>query len=140
MVKKNISLMIGVLVIVISLVVAAYSLQGSVTVYKTVSEIALSGDDMIGRPYHVNGTVVNGTINWNVNEMLLTFKITDDVEIINVEYPKPAPNNFEDGRTVVVSGIYTKDKVFEANEILVKCPSRYAPDESYADEGYSEEG
>ncbi len=132
MVKKNISLIIGVIVIVACLAVAAYTLSGSVTVYKTVSEISLGGSDVIGKPYNINGTVVNGSIDWDKDDMVLTFKLTDEKEIINVKYPKPAPNNFEDGRTVVVYGVYTKDRVFEANQILVKCPSKYAPDESYS--------
>lgn len=134
MVKRNISLIIGVIVIVVSLAVAAFALQGSVSVYKTVSEIVLGGDDVIGRPYNVNGTVVNGSIDWDQDNMELTFKVTDDNEIMDVTYPKPAPNNFEDGRMVVVSGSYTRDKVFEANQILVKCPSKYAPDESYSND------
>jgi len=132
MAKRNISLIIGVIVIVACLAVAAYTLSGSVTVYKTVSEISLGGSDVIGKPYNINGTVVNGSIDWDKDELILTFKLTDEEETIDVKYPKPAPNNFENGRTVVVYGVYTKDKIFEANQILVKCPSKYAPDESYS--------
>ena len=134
MARKNTRVIVGVVIIAISLVAAIYSLQGSVTPYSTVSDIVDGGDDMVGKKFHVNGTVMNDTIGWSQEDMLLKFKLTDDVSVMDVEYSRPAPNNFEDGRVVVVEGMYTEDRVFEAREILVKCPSKYAPDENYSGE------
>ncbi|MDY6865227.1 MAG: cytochrome c maturation protein CcmE [Halobacteriota archaeon] len=131
MARKNTQVIVGVVIIAISLIAAIYSLQDSVTPYSTVSDIVGKGDNMIGKRFHVNGTVVNDTIDWSQEDMLLKFKLTDNVSMMDVEYSRPAPNNFEDGRMVVVEGMYNEDRVFEAREILVKCPSKYAPDESY---------
>ncbi|MDY6964953.1 MAG: cytochrome c maturation protein CcmE [Halobacteriota archaeon] len=128
---KKTQLIVGIVVIVVSLIAAIYSLQSSVTPYITVTNLVNGGDETMGRAYHVNGTVVDGSIDWDRDNMLLTFKVTDEQEMMDIEYPRSAPNNFEAGRMVVVSGIYSEDKVFEADEILVKCPSKYAPDESY---------
>ncbi|HKJ30328.1 MAG TPA: cytochrome c maturation protein CcmE [Balneolales bacterium] len=41
-----------------------------------------------------------------------------------VLYPKPEPNNFEQAKKIVVVG-QLKDNVFYADQILMKCPSKY---------------
>ena len=45
-------------------------------------------------------------------------------EIMRVVYNNPKPPNFEDAESVVVEGKMNGD-VFEAEHILVKCPSKY---------------
>ncbi len=45
-------------------------------------------------------------------------------EIMRVVYNNPKPANFEDAESVVVEGKMIGD-VFEAEYILVKCPSKY---------------
>ena len=44
--------------------------------------------------------------------------------IMKVVYANPKPANFEDAESVVVEGQMNGD-VFEAEHILVKCPSKY---------------
>lgn len=54
-----------------------------------------------------------------------TFFLVDanDVEL-KVIYSGKIPNNFETAKSLVVTGKY-KDGIFEASEILTKCPSKY---------------
>lgn len=55
----------------------------------------------------------------------LTFYMKDQQgNVRKVIYPKPQPNNFEQANQLVVIG-EMKDNVFYANEMLMKCPSKY---------------
>jgi len=68
--------------------------------------------------------VVEGSVDWHPKEILLTFKLTDGSETVDVEYRGSIPNNFEEGKMVVVGGVYDMN-LLRADEILVKCPSKY---------------
>lgn len=56
---------------------------------------------------------------------LFSFYMTDAYGVeLKVVYKGSMPNNFETATSVVVTGKY-HDGVFEANDILTKCPSKY---------------
>jgi cytochrome c-type biogenesis protein CcmE len=56
---------------------------------------------------------------------VFTFHMRDESgRLLRVRYPNPKPANFEDAEKLVVEG-RVKDGVFEAEHILVKCPSKY---------------
>jgi cytochrome c-type biogenesis protein CcmE len=48
----------------------------------------------------------------------------EDGNVRRVVYPKPKPNNFEEADQLVVIG-EMKNNVFYANDMLMKCPSKY---------------
>ncbi|MER3402085.1 MAG: hypothetical protein C4337_01995 [Armatimonadota bacterium] len=73
---------------------------------------------------HVALKPLKETIQFDVKTMMLTFEGEDDTGKIKVVYPKGKPNNFEMASQVVVMGNY-RDGVFHAEEMLVKCPSKY---------------
>ena len=57
--------------------------------------------------------------------MLFSFYMKDeDGNVRRVVYPKPKPNNFEQATQLVVVG-EMRNSVFHANEMLMKCPSKY---------------
>ena len=49
-----------------------------------------------------------------------------------VKYANPKPANFEDAEQVVVEGQMAGD-AFEADHILIKCPSKYNDERDFAD-------
>lgn len=56
---------------------------------------------------------------------VFTFYMQDAVGTVRrVEYPNPKPANFEDAEQLVIMGRMQND-VFQAREILMKCPSKY---------------
>jgi cytochrome c-type biogenesis protein CcmE len=56
---------------------------------------------------------------------IFRFHMADDQGAVReVQYPHPKPANFEDAEKLVVEG-YVKDEIFVAENILVKCPSKY---------------
>jgi cytochrome c-type biogenesis protein CcmE len=52
------------------------------------------------------------------------FMEDQDGNVRRVVYPKPKPNNFEQADQLVVIG-EMEDGVFYANDMLMKCPSKY---------------
>lgn len=63
----------------------------------------------------------------NPNEFTFFMKDNDGVEK-KVLLLKPKPQDFEMSEQIVVTG-QMKDDVFNANEILMKCPSKYKDEE-----------
>lgn len=59
-----------------------------------------------------------------------TFHMKDEQgNVRRVVFPKPKPNNFEEADRLVVIGKMQND-VFYANDMLMKCPSKYNSDEA----------
>jgi cytochrome c-type biogenesis protein CcmE len=68
---------------------------------------------------------------FSVKKKQFTFYMKDeDGNIRKVVYPKPEPSNFTDAKRIVVTG-QIHHGVFYANDMLMKCPSKYnaTPDE-----------
>ncbi len=63
----------------------------------------------------------------NPNKFLFTMKDAQGDEM-KVELNKPKPQDFELSEQIVVTG-ELKDDIFYADEILMKCPSKYKDEE-----------
>lgn len=83
-----------------------------------------------GRKAHVVGTwVEDAPSSYDPARNVFTFTMADTAGTVRpVVYANPKPANFEDAERVVVQGRMTQvaeGEVFEAEHILVKCPSKY---------------
>ena len=99
------------------------SIGGSTAYYLTVEEVKAQGP--LERTVRVAGTVIGETIEWNAQELMLKFKITDDSGSLAVIYSGPRPDMLRDDAEAVVEGRYIEGESFEANNLLLKCPSKY---------------
>jgi len=79
-----------------------------------------------GSKAHVVGDwVQEEAFAYDANANIFSFHMKDDNGIVReVHYNHPKPPNFEDAEKLVVEG-YAKGNVFVAENILVKCPSKY---------------
>ncbi|MFN4032382.1 MAG: cytochrome c maturation protein CcmE [Fimbriimonadales bacterium] len=77
-----------------------------------------------GEHVHLPLKPLHDTVQFDIKTMTLTFEGEDETGHVRVVYPKGKPNNFEAATQVVAIGSY-KDGVFYAEEMLVKCPSKY---------------
>ena len=109
-------------------VLTAVSLgPNSTTYYYTVDQFTALGTKADGRFVQVNGMLQPG-FTWSPSQLQLKFTLAgqDSVNKIPVVYNGPEPNPFEPGVTsVVVAGRMGADGVFQATQLMVKCPSRY---------------
>ena len=96
--------------------------------YLTVSELEEKVPSIYGDRVRVSGNVVPGTINKDQSGNL-NFRITDGQSAVDVSYKGIVPDIFRDDVEAVVEGKYNEDKVFKADILLAKCPTKYESDE-----------
>lgn len=128
--KRKNRTILGVTIIVVLLgFLAISSFSNSISYYMTITELEEKGELVYGETVNINGSVILESINWEPENLLLEFTLADGDETLNVVYEGSLPNNFREATSVVVSGQYSEDKIFRANKMLVKCPSKYAADD-----------
>ncbi|HHQ49529.1 MAG TPA: cytochrome c maturation protein CcmE [Acidobacteria bacterium] len=78
-----------------------------------------------GHHVQVAGSLVEGSSRYDEATKTLRFAMADENgHQLQVEYDGVKPGNFEDATQVVAVGVY-RDGVFRADQLLVKCPSKY---------------
>jgi cytochrome c-type biogenesis protein CcmE len=113
--------LIIVLLVLFLLGVAFYSMRGTLTPYVPFSE-AMESDEYV----QVLGSLVKSAPPQHF-EGSFSFDLVDNKgTFMKVLYRGTKPLNFEHAQQVVALGTYMKDRgIFEAERILVKCPSKY---------------
>ena len=115
----------GVVVAVVIGVLIATSFSGSTSDYLTVAEVKALGPDQ-PRDSRVSGDIVPDSVEWNTSELHLTFVVQDETGQLPISYYGPQPDMLVDAVEAVVIGKYNPtDELFEADELLMKCPSKY---------------
>jgi cytochrome c-type biogenesis protein CcmE len=112
--------------VIILLVLAAWVFLGAGSpfiYYLTLSELRAEGPST--HRVRVTGAVVGESIRWQPEMQELTFEISDGESNLEVRYRGSRPNMFRDGAEAVVEGRYLADGHFEADRLLLKCPSKY---------------
>jgi cytochrome c-type biogenesis protein CcmE len=115
----------GVVVVVVIGVLMAVSFSGSTSDYLSIAEVKALGSDQ-PRDSRVAGAIVPDSVDWNTRELHLTFEIEDDTGQLEISYHGPQPDMLVDAVEAVVIGKYDPENgLFEAEELLMKCPSKY---------------
>ena len=124
--SSSIKFVIGgiVVAVVIGLLIAT-SFSGSTSEYLSVAEVKALGPDQ-ARNSRVAGEIVPDSVEWSTRDLHLTFAISDDTGNLAISYHGPQPDMLVDAVEAVVVGKYDPgSQVFEAEELLMKCPSKY---------------
>jgi cytochrome c-type biogenesis protein CcmE len=115
--------LIGIAIIAIAIVTGYYGLQSAFRPYTTsVAEAVGSGRNVqlagFLYPADLGGYDKNGNF---------AFSMQDGAgQVVKVIYAKPKPSNFEQAISIVAIGHYDAAKgAFLADDMLVKCPSKY---------------
>ncbi|MGD9317691.1 MAG: cytochrome c maturation protein CcmE [Anaerolineae bacterium] len=115
----------GVVVVVVIGVLIATSFSGSTSDYLSIAEVKALGPDQ-ARDSRVAGEIVPNSVEWNTRELHLTFEVEDETGQLAISYHGPQPDMLVDAVEAVVVGKYDPEsQVFEAEELLMKCPSKY---------------
>lgn len=116
----NIKLILGISSIVLFTSLLMYNFGNSIDTYVNFEQATDRGSA------HVVGTW-DDTQDWGFSRESMRFSFymkDEDGNVRRVIYPKPKPNNFEQATQLVVIG-EMKNDVFYANDMLMKCPSKY---------------
>jgi cytochrome c-type biogenesis protein CcmE len=115
--------LIGIAIILLAIVLGYYGLRSAFRPYTTSVSEAMS----TARGVQLAGFLYPGETGSYDDKGDFTFKLQDGTgKVVQVVYPKPKPANFEQAVSIVAIGHYDAAKsAFLADDMLVKCPSKY---------------
>lgn len=122
MINKNLKIILGLSGIVVFTSLLMWNFGQSIGSYVSF-EVAAKNEN---RAFHVVGSQAkNKPAAFSMDTKSFRFHMTDEIgNTVPVIYPKPKPSNFDQAEKIVVIG-EMKQGVFYANEMLLKCPSKY---------------
>ncbi len=116
----NLKVVMALALLAVALAVGVSSFKKSVTPYISFAE-ARRATGLV----QVNGTIADKNYVMKPQEQYLEFKLKDQKgQVLPVVYHGVIPGNFDQATMVVAIGRYRQDR-FEAEQLLVKCPSKY---------------
>ena len=140
----------GLLIVAAIVYLIVTSLQSTMQYFYTVEEIEAKGAAVVGKNLRASGAVLGETITWDPETLTVGFEManvsndTADIEAagglaealhaavlnpdaarIKVVYVGPRPDLLKNEAQASVTGKVGEDGVFYADELLLKCPTRY---------------
>jgi cytochrome c-type biogenesis protein CcmE len=140
----------GLLIVAAVIYLIVSSTKASAQYFMTIDELAAKGGSVKGRDLRLSGAVLGDSIQYDPQTLDLTFTIAHipgdnkDIEAqgglaavlhaavvdpnrkqIVVVYNGPKPDLLRDEAQAIVTGKLGEDGVFYADELLLKCPTKY---------------
>ena len=139
----------GVILLVAVVYLIVSNLTSQQQYFMTVNDLLARQDEMVGRNIRISGVVLGDTIQYDGHELRFTIAhIPDSVAEIEDEgglaevlhraasnpnaatvevvlYDQPRPDLLKHEAQAIVTGTLGEDGVFYADELLLKCPTRY---------------
>lgn len=142
---------IGGLLILAAVVYLIYSsTAASAEYFMTVDELKSKGSTVVGKNLRVSGAVVGDTIQYDPQTLTLSFDVAhvpgDNKQVdaegglavvlhqavidpsrarVKVVYSGPKPDLLKNEAQAIMTGHLDADGVFHADELLLKCPTKY---------------
>jgi len=148
--KINKFFMGGALILAAVVYLIASSTQANAEYFMTVDELIADGDAAYEKSLRLSGAVIGETVQYDPETLTLTFEIAhvtgDNKEIerqgglalvlyqavtdptrqrVKVQYVGPKPDLLRSEAQAIMTGKLGTDGVFYAEELLLKCPTRY---------------
>lgn len=147
----RVKFIIGGLLIIAAIVYLIYSsTRANAQYFFTIDELFSRGQSMVGQNVRISGAVIGDSIVYNPQTLSLHFTIAnvpaDNKEIeaqgglakvlhdavtdplrthLNVVYLGPKPDLLRDEAQAIMTGHIGEDNNFYADELLLKCPTKY---------------
>lgn len=140
----------GMLIIAAIIYLIISSTQASAQYFLTVEELIARAESVVGRDVRVSGAVIGDSVQFEPQTLTLTFTVAhvpgDNKEIetlgglgavlhdavtnpnlprIQVVYIGPKPDLLRHEAQAIMTGQLGEDGIFYADELLLKCPTKY---------------
>ena len=116
----NLKVIVALVMVAVATVIGVNSFNKTVTPYISFAEARRSTGLV-----QVNGVLADKRYVLNQEQQFLSFRLRDGKgEVLDVEYHGVIPGNFDQATSIVAIGRYQAGK-FTAEQLLVKCPSKY---------------
>jgi cytochrome c-type biogenesis protein CcmE len=149
--QGRLKFLIGGLLIVAAIGYLIFSATSANSQYfLTVEELRSRGQTLAGKDVRVSGAVIGSTIQYDPQSLTLMFSVAQvpgDNSVVDAQgglaavlhaavidpskprlkvvYHGPRPDLLKDEAQAIMTGQLGSDGVFQANELLLKCPTRY---------------
>ncbi len=140
----------GLLIVAAVVYLIVSSTQASAQYFLTIDELATKGSSVENRELRISGAVIGDSIQYDPQTLTLKFIVADipgDNKVIEeqgglaavlhqavtdpnrrrleVVYIGPKPDLLRDEAQAIMTGKIGPDGVFQAEELLLKCPTKY---------------
>ena len=119
----------GVVVLGLIVYLMVSAIQSAGAYYREVGEILAQKSTLIGKPVRVSGNIVTKSITYDAATLSLAFEISDPADAakqLPIHFHGVKPDQMErEGSSAIIEGTLRPDGTVEANNLLLKCPSRY---------------
>ena len=126
------------------------STKASAQYFITIGELSSMGSSIQGRDLRISGAVIGNSVQYDPQTLSLSFTIADipgdnsEIEAqgglakvlhaavvdpnrthLQVVYVGPKPDLLRDEAQAIITGKMGDDGIFQADELLLKCPTKY---------------
>ncbi len=140
----------GLLIVAATIYLIISSTRANAQYFFTIDELKARGQTAVGQNVRISGAVIGDSIQYDPQTLSLSFTIAnvpaDNKQIeaegglaavlhaavtdpsrtrIQVVYAGPKPDLLRDEAQAIVTGSVDADNVFHADELLLKCPTKY---------------
>ena len=120
-------ILIGMVVLLGALGYFAFMAFQSATVYYyTVSEMSDVGPTPDGRLVRVSGKLMSDSFSRGEGTTVASFNLTDGTQVLQASHDGVLPELFfNEHSEIILEGSHTPGGVFQSQNVIVKCPSKY---------------
>ncbi|MBT3338480.1 MAG: cytochrome c maturation protein CcmE [Anaerolineae bacterium] len=140
----------GLLILAAVVYLIASSTQASAEYFMTIEEVQTQKSEITGKSLRISGAVIGDTIEYDPDTLTITFEVAhvtgDNNEIeengglaqalhdavidpdrsrLVVNYTGPIPDLLKNEAQAIMTGQLAADGIFYADELLLKCPTKY---------------
>ena len=140
----------GIMIVAAIIYLIAASTKATKQYYMTIDELIAKGEAIVDRDIKISGVIIGDTVEYDAQTLTLWFTLAhvpadfDEVQRaggimevqqqavadpnasrLEVEYIGPRPDLLRHGAQAIITGRLGDDGVFYADELLLKCPTRY---------------
>lgn len=140
----------GFLIVAAIIYLIVSSTKANAQYFLTVDEVYEKGSEILGRELRVSGAVIGDTIEYNPQTLTLKFTVAHipadnesleeygglatalhqavidpDRSRLQVVYEGPKPDLLQNEAQAIMTGHMGEDSIFYADELLLKCPTKY---------------
>ena len=101
------------------------AMQSSWAYYYSVDDFSATDAAAQEHFYRLAGTVKPDSVVRDLENVSLKFTLAGSKAELPVQYKGTVPDNFTEGREVVVEGSLSPAGIFQADKLLTKCESKY---------------
>ncbi|MBI4300778.1 MAG: cytochrome c maturation protein CcmE [Chloroflexi bacterium] len=126
--RKRRFLIAGGIVLLIIAYLAYAGFKSSAHYYLTVDEMLAKGEAAYNeQQIRLGGKVVEDSVKYDGLGKALKFTVSGGDRSVPVVYTGVVPDTFKPGADVVLEGRLNRSNVFEAEQLMAKCPSKFVP-------------